>query len=242
MLEMRELSVIYPDQTKGIDKLDLKIKDNENIALIGANGAGKTSLIMSLVGVIPAQGDILLDGLRLEKKTVREIRSRIGVVFQNPDDQLFMPSIYDDIAFGLRNRGLSEPEIDERVGRSLSQLGIEDLRHKTALKLSGGENRMAALATVLVMEPSLMLFDEPNSFFDHKARRNLIRILADLPYTKLIATHDLCFAAEVCQRAVLLKKGRLFADGPCRQLLYDAPLMDQCGVESIGIYLKGGLA
>lgn len=233
MLEIKKLSVVYPDKTVGIDNLNLTINDNESVALIGANGAGKTSLIMSLVGVLASTGSVTLDGLQLKKETLNQIRSHIGVVFQDPNDQLFMPSIYDDIAFGLRNMGVGEEEIEHRISDCLSLLKIEALRKKTALKLSGGEKRMAALATVLVMEPSLMLFDEPTAFLDPKARRNLIRVLNSLPQAKLIATHDLNFAVEVCPRSILLKDGKIFADGLTQDLLYDSKLMHDCDVEAI---------
>ncbi len=235
MLTINNLSVVYPDKTKAIDNISFNISDGESVALIGANGAGKTSLIMSVMGVISSQGEILVDGIKLNKKTVAEIRNRIGVVFQNPDDQLFMPTIYDDIAFGLRNMGLSEDEVMQRFSSCLALLNIEHLKDKTSLKLSGGEKRMAALATVLVMQPSVMILDEPTAFLDPKARRTLILTLNTLPHTKLIATHDLTFAVETCKRAVLLKSGKVFADGLTVNLLYDKELMDECGVEAIGV-------
>ncbi len=196
-------------------------------------------MIMALMGVIHSQGDVVVDGIRLTKETLRDIRSRVGVVFQNPDDQLFMPTIFDDIAFGLRNIGLSEGEVSRRVTNCLSELHIERLEHKTALKLSGGEKRMAALATVLVMEPSVMIFDEPTAFLDPKARRTLINALNNLPHTKLIATHDITFALETCKRTVLFKGGRIFADALSAKLLYDEKLMDECGVEAIQILERG---
>jgi uncharacterized protein len=204
------------------------------VALIGANGAGKTTLIMALVGIIASKGEVLVHGLRLEKQTVNEIRRRVGVVFQNPDDQLFMPTIGEDVAFGPRNLGIPEEELGPRVEACLNRLHIGHLRHRSALKLSGGEKRMAALATVLAMEPSMMLFDEPSAFLDPKARRNLIGVLSGLSQTKLIATHDLCFALETCRRSVLLKDGKIFADGPSEALLTDEKIMDACGVEAIG--------
>ena len=153
MLKIEKLSVRYPDQTIGIDNVSLCAKEGESVALIGANGAGKTSLIMALVGVIPSNGNVFADNVKLNKDNLNEIRNKIGVVFQNPDDQLFMPTIYDNIAFGLRNMGVNEVEIKARIETCLSLLNIERLRDKTALKISGGEKRMAALATVLVMEP-----------------------------------------------------------------------------------------
>jgi cobalt/nickel transport system ATP-binding protein len=233
VLNINKLSVIYPDKTQAVDGISLTINDNESVALIGANGAGKTSLIMAVMGVIQSQGDVAVNGIRLAKETLHEIRSRVGVVFQNPDDQLFMSTIFDDIAFGLRNIGTPEDEVLRRVKHSLTKLHIEHLEHKTALKLSGGEKRMAALATVLTMEPSVMIFDEPTAFLDPKARRTLINTLNSLPHTKLIATHDLAFALETCKRAVLMKNGHVFADGLSAELLHNVDLMDECGVEAI---------
>jgi len=233
MIELKGLSVVYPDKTRAVDQVDLLIRPGENVALIGGNGAGKTSLIMAIMGIVAAQGDILVDGTRLDQRTLSDIRTRIGVVFQNPDDQLFMPTIDADIAFGLRNMGMDETAIGPCIERCLSRLDILHLHGRTALKLSGGEKRMAALATVLVMEPSTMIFDEPTAFLDHRARRKLIQILNGLGQTKLIATHDLTFAVETCQRAIVLKNGRIFADGPVSELLYSDKLMESCGMEAI---------
>lgn len=233
MLTIRNLSVIYPDKTRAIEQIDLTVGRGERVAIIGANGAGKTSLILALVGIIASEGTIEIDGCRLSSKTLSQIRAKAGVVFQNPDDQLFMPSIWDDIAFGLRNRGCPAQAISMRVESCLKRLDIWHLREKTPLKLSGGEKRMAAMATVLVMEPQLMIFDEPTAFLDPRARRKLIQTLSGLPETQLIATHDLPFAAEICSRVIILKNGRLFADGPAGRLLYDRQLMEDCGLEAI---------
>ena len=149
---------------------------------------------------------------QLEKKTLREIRSKIGMVFQNPDDQLFMPNIYEDVAFGPRNFGCDEEETKNRVNTALTKLGIDHLVERSPLKLSGGEKRLAAIATVLAMEPELLLFDEPTAFLDPRARRNMIYTLMDLPQGKLIATHDTAFASLLCTRVLLLQNGRLVAD------------------------------
>ncbi len=234
MITIKNLCVSYPDGTLAVDDLSLTLGDTENVALIGANGAGKTSFMLSLVGVLPiASGTVTVDGIELNKKTVNDIRNRIGLVFQNPDDQLFMPVIREDVAFGPHNFGKSHEEIDRLVADTLALLDISHLADRSPLKLSGGEKRMAAIATVLAMEPGSMLFDEPTAFLDPRARRNLINVLAKLPHAKLIATHDLRFAAETCQRAVLLKKGKLFADGKPNELLYDRQLMEDCGIEAI---------
>ena len=237
MVKIKDLTVRYPDGTTAVDDITMNINDGEHLALIGANGAGKSSLILSMVGVLPSDGSVVIDGVRLEKSTLTEIRRRAGVVFQNPDDQLFLPTIYDDIAFGPRNMGLDEESIRYRVEDRLKLLGIEHLRDRTALKLSGGEKRMAAMATVLAMKPSVMILDEPTAFLDPKARRNLINVLKSLPHTMMIATHDLTFAAEVCKRAVVLRRGSVFADGPTDELLFDDELMDAAGVESINVYI-----
>lgn len=236
MLKTENLRAVYADGTVGVDGLTLTVGDGEAVALIGANGAGKTTLLLSLVGVLPSTGRVTADGVTLAKKTLAAIRRRMGLVFQNPDDQLFMPTVFADVAFGLRDGGLSESEIASRADACLASLGIGHLRERSASRLSGGEKRMAALAAVLAMEPSILLLDEPTAFLDPKARRALIRALHALPHAKLIATHDLAFAAETCPRSVLLRDGRLFADGPSDELLYDEALMDACGVEAIGVY------
>lgn len=238
MMKINQLSVVYPDKTIAVDHIDLLIQNEETVALIGANGAGKTSLLLSLVGVIPSLGEIIVDEIKLDKHTLGEIRRRVGVVFQNPDNQLFMPTIYDDVAFGLRNYGLPENEIEAKVDHYLKELGILHLKNRSPMKLSGGEKRIAAIATVLAMEPSVMLFDEPTAFLDPKARRNLINVLNRLPHTKLIASHDLSFVAEVCNRAIVLKKGTIFADGRPADLIYDKQLMDDSGIEAVPFPMK----
>lgn len=238
MMKLNHLSVIYPDKTIAIETIDLTIQNDETVALIGANGAGKTSLLLAMVGVIPSIGEILVDDIKLDKHNLGEIRRRVGVVFQNPDNQLFMPTIYDDVAFGLRNYGVPENLIEAKVDYYLKELGISHLKNRSPLKLSGGEKRIAAIATILAMEPSIMLFDEPTAFLDPKARRNLITLLKKLPHTKLIASHDLAFVAEVCDRAVVLKKGLIYADGNPSKMIYDKKLMDDCGIEAIPFPMK----
>jgi cobalt/nickel transport system ATP-binding protein len=233
MLNLCNVTVIYPDKTKAIDNIDLCVNEGESIALIGENGAGKTSLLLAIVGILElANGTIETDGIQLGKKTVNEIRKRIGLVFQNPDDQLFMPLIYDDIAFGCRNSGLPEETVKTRVDETLKQLNISRLHNRSSLRLSGGEKRMAAIASVLAMEPSVLMFDEPTAFLDPKARRSLIETLMKLHHTKIVATHDISFAARVCSRVIILKNGRIAADGKTA-LLYEKELMLNCGLEAI---------
>ncbi len=234
MIEIKNLSVVYPDGTKAVDGISFTVRDGESIALVGANGAGKTSLLLSLVGVLPIHaGSVTVDGTNLNKDMLNDIRRKVGMVFQNPDDQLFMPMIFDDIAFGPRNYGVREDEVKNRVDSTLQTLGITHLHDRSSLKLSGGEKRIAAIATVLAMEPSAVIFDEPTAFLDPKARRHLIAVLSSLPHSKLIATHDLTFAQEVCTRTIVLKKGTIFADGDPKEILHDAQLMEEGGLEAI---------
>ena len=236
MLTVENLSLVYGDGTVGLDNVSFSLKQGETCALIGANGAGKTSLMMALVGIADFRGRIVAGGVESEKKNLPLLRQRVGLVFQNPDDQLFMPTIYQDVAFGLQNMGLSGDRVKSRAEATLEQLKILHLKDRSSMRLSGGEKRMAALATVLAMEPELVLLDEPTAFLDPKARRRLIDVLKGLKQTVLIATHDLPFALEVCKRSVVLTKGRIFADGLSEELLFDEELMDQGGVEAIVRY------
>ncbi|MCL1790663.1 MAG: energy-coupling factor ABC transporter ATP-binding protein [Peptococcaceae bacterium] len=230
MIQVRNLIVEYPDGTKAVDSVGFSVGPGENVALIGANGAGKSSLVLALVGVLlPAQGEIHVGETVLHKKSLREIRSRVGLVFQNPDDQLFMPNIFEDVAFGPRSFGCDEEETTQRVRAALSKLGIEHLAERSPLKLSGGEKRLAAIATVLAMDPDYLLFDEPTAFLDPRARRNLIDILGELPQGKLIATHDLAFAGEMCSRVLLLERGEIVADAGI-ELLRDGVALERVGL------------
>jgi len=232
LIEINQLSIVYPDGKKALDDISLTIADGETVALVGANGAGKSSLLLSMVGVVSiSAGRIAIDGLEINKKSVTDIRSKIGIVFQNPDDMLFMTRVYDDIAFGPRNYKVPEEEVQLRVEGVLAQLGIEHLKDRAPHKMSGGEKRSAAIACILSMNPSVILLDEPTSFLDPKARRTLMRALQSLNLTKIIATHDLDMALELCERAVILKNGKVFADGKASVLLQDEKLMTEAGLE-----------
>jgi cobalt/nickel transport system ATP-binding protein len=230
MLRINELSVEYPDGKIAADNVSFTLGRGENAALIGANGAGKTTILLAIVGVLPAKsGDIRVGETSLGRKTLHEIRSRVGLVFQNPDDQLFMPNIYEDIAFGPRSFGCDMTETDERVDRIMRQLGIEHLRSRSPLKLSGGEKRLCAIATALATEPEFLLFDEPTAFLDPRTRRSLAAAFEDLPQGKLIATHDLAFAEATCSRVLLLKEGKLIADESSK-LLREAAKLEAAGL------------
>jgi len=230
LLEIIDLVIEYTDGTRAVDTVSFLVESGENVALIGANGAGKTSLLLSLVGVLPPKsGEIHMGDIKLGKKNLREIRSCIGMVFQNPDDQLFMTSIFEDIAFGPRSYGCDETETVNRVNAALAKLSIEHLAKRSPLKLSGGEKRLAAIATVLTMDPEFLLFDEPTAFLDPRARRNLKIILSELPQGKLIATHDLVLVEEICTRILLLHNGKLIADGDTK-LLRDTAMLEAAGL------------
>lgn len=232
MLQIEQLEVAYQDGNQVLKGINTRIEQGETVGLIGANGAGKSTLLMSLVGILSAkQGSIIVDGVMINKKNLKEIREKVGVVFQNPEDQLFMSSVYDDIAFGLRNYGVEEDRIKEKITHVLKELGIEKLAPMNSHKLSGGEKRIVAIATILVMEPSIILFDEPTSFLDPRTRRRLINLLRSFSMTKLIATHDLDMALELCDRVIVLKDGEIFADGKAKVILTDPVLLEEAGLE-----------
>ncbi len=232
MVKVDKLDVCYSDGHQVLKEISFQIKEGEIVGLVGTNGAGKSTLIKTLVGVLlPEKGSIDIEGILLTKKNVRMVREKIGVVFQNPEDQLFMSDVFDDIAFGPRNMGIPESEIEEKIVKTLKDLGIERLLHHNSLRLSGGEQRLVALATVMVMEPKLVLFDEPTSFLDPKTRRRLMKLLKELRVTKLIATHDLDMALELCDRVIILKEGSIFAEGKAKELLSNKELMEQADLE-----------
>ena len=232
MIEVKGLYVTYPDGTRALEGVTFLVEEGERVALIGANGAGKSTLLMALVGVCEASaGSARVAGIELSKKNLPALRAHTGVVLQNPDDQLFCATVYDDVAFGPRNLGMREEDVQTRVQSVLAELGIEKLQSRMPHRLSGGEKRVAAIATVLSMRPSVVLFDEPTSFLDPRARRQVANLLKRLPYTMLIATHDLDMALEVCGRAIVLQHGRMLADGPAKDILTDAELMDGAGLE-----------
>jgi cobalt/nickel transport system ATP-binding protein len=211
--------------------VSFEIAEGERVAVLGANGAGKTTLLLATVGVIPlAGGELEVCGLPVQKETQQEVRQKAGLVFQNPDDQLFMSTVYEDIAFGPRNYGVQEDDIKAQAGKVLAKLNIAHLENRLTGTLSGGEKRLAVLAGVLVMEPSVLLLDEPTSFLDPRARRNLTAILSGLPQTLVIATHDLQLVEDVCKRVILLKEGAVFADAPTADILHDADLLEEAGL------------
>ncbi|PKM83108.1 MAG: cobalt ABC transporter ATP-binding protein [Firmicutes bacterium HGW-Firmicutes-14] len=230
--EVRDLYYVYPDGHKAINGITFKIHHGESVGIIGANGAGKSTLLMLLMGVLfPCQGEVLVGEVPVTKKTVPVVRQRMGMVFQDPDDQLFMTTVYDDVAFGPRNYKLEETEVERRVHEALEMVGILHLKDRAPFKLSGGEKRAAAIASVLSMKPDILLMDEPTSALDPKSRRRLMKLLDGFEHTKIITSHDLDMVFELCTRTIVIKNGQIAADGPTKELLADAELMDDCGLE-----------
>ncbi len=231
-LEVRDLWVAYPDGTEALRGLSFRLEHGESVGLVGANGAGKSTTLLTLAGLImPREGSVNLGGTFLSKKTVGEIRRRIGFLLQDPDDQLFMPTVFDDVAFGPLNQGLSAEEARERVRAALDQVGAGHLAERPTYRLSGGEKRSVAIATVLSMMPDVLVMDEPSASLDPRGRRLLISLLKTFRHTRLIATHDLDLVLEVCPRTMVLSEGRLEADGETRGIFQDRSLLERCRLE-----------
>lgn len=231
-LEVRNLCFSYPDGQTAIKNISFIIRHGESVGIIGANGAGKSTLLMLLMGILfPKEGEVLVGDVHVTKKTLPMIRQRLGMVFQNPEDQLFMMTVYDDIAFGPRNYKLDEKEVESRVMEALEMVGIPHLRDRAPFKLSGGEKRSAAIASVLSMQPDVLIMDEPTSALDPKSRRKLINLLKSFEHTKIITSHDLDMVLETCSRVIVIKNGEVAADGAASKILTDGELLDNCGLE-----------
>jgi cobalt/nickel transport system ATP-binding protein len=225
-LEVEQLAFAYPDGRQVLFGVDLRVEPGERVAILGPNGAGKTTLVLHLNGVLGGgTGQVRVAGLPVTKEHLREIRRRVGIVFQDPDDQLFMPSVRDDVAFGPANLGLRGDELNTRVRNALGAVGMEDVVDRAPHHLSFGQRRRVAVATVLAMHPEILVLDEPSSNLDPAARRELADILSGLDLTTLIVTHDLPYALELCPRAVIMNEGVVVADGPTAELLADRDLM-----------------
>ncbi len=226
MIEFRNVSFSYDPERPVVEHLCFTIQKGENVGLIGANGAGKSTIMKLLLGLLRGQGEILVDGLPLNRQTLPAIRQKIGFVLQDSDNQMFMPTVYEDMTFGPRNYGLSKEETERRVDEVLNRLGLSELKHRYNHKISGGEKRMAAIATILAMEPEAILMDEPSTALDPVNRRTVINTIRALPQTKLIASHDLDMILDTCQRVILLSHGKIAADGPAERILRDQALLE----------------
>ncbi len=232
ILNMNNVTFTYPDGHRALTGVSLDIEPGQSVGLVGANGAGKSTLLLMLPGVLtPDSGEIRVDGVLLEKSTVASVRRSVGLVFQDSDDQLFTTNVYDDVAFGPRNLGLSEEAVRETVDAALAYTDIARLARRAPYRLSGGEQRLAAIASVLSLDPGLLVMDEPSASLDPRARRKIIALLRRLPQARIVASHDLDLVWEACERVVVLAEGRVAADGPTREILSDAALMASCGLE-----------
>lgn len=231
-IDVADLSFDYPDGTAALNGVSFHITHGESIALVGANGAGKSTLLLHLNGFLtPRVGSVRIGDTPVTKTTLPIIRRTVGTVFQDPDDQLFMPTVFEDVAFGPMNLGLPAQEIETRVATVLERVGAAHLRERPPYRLSGGEKRAVAIATALAMSPDVLVMDEPSSNLDPRARRRLIELLRGFEHTKIIATHDLDLALEVCERTIVMSAGEVAADGRTPDLFADAALLDRCGLE-----------
>ena len=226
MIEFQNVSFSYEKDRPVLEDVSFRIEDGEAVGLIGANGAGKSTVMKLLLGLLSGGGRILVDGLAAERKNLPEIRRRLGFVLQDSDDQMFMPTVLEDMLFGPLNYGLSREEAEAGADAVLERLGLTELKFRHNHRLSGGEKRMAAIATILVMEPEAVLMDEPTSALDPFNRRLVIRTIRDLPQTKLITSHDLDMILDTCGRVILLSGGRVAADGPAEAILRDRALLE----------------
>ena len=230
-IEAADASFAYEKDQPVIEKLNFQIRKGESVGLIGANGVGKSTILKLLTGLLDHEGSIRMFGMEVCREHLDEIRRRTGYVFQDSDNQLFMPTMYDDLAFAPRNYGMSREEVGKCVDEALDKAGIRHLKYKQNYKMSGGEKRMACIAVILAMKPDVILMDEPSIALDPYNRRTLIRLLNQMEETKLIASHDLDMILETCERVILLGPEGIRMDGPVKEILRDQELLESCRLE-----------
>ena len=222
----------YPNGYEALCGVSFRITHGEKVALVGANGAGKSTLLLHTNGLLmPSQGGVVLGGIALTRRTLPLVRQSVGLVFQDSDNQLFMPTVEEDVAFGPSNMRLEPEEIRRRVTEALDAVGALDLRGESPFRLSSGQKRRVAIATVLAMEPSVLVMDEPTSNLDPRARRQIIDLIRRFSHTTLIATHDMEMVLDLCDRTIVMKEGRIVADGSTRHVFGDLALLEECGLE-----------
>jgi len=232
-VEIEHLHYVYPDGTEALRGIDLEVEPGQKVALVGPNGAGKSTLLLQLNGILePTHGSIRVGSLIVDRETVSRVRAMVGLVFQDPDDQLFSPTVYEDVAFGPLHMGVPEAELHERVERALAAVGMTGLERRMPHRLSLGQRKRISIATVLSMDPSVLVFDEPTAGLDPRGRRELIRLLAEMSHTLIVSTHDMAFAAEVFDRVVVLDDGMVAADGSASAILSQKELLEEHGLEA----------
>lgn len=231
-IEVKDLIFAYEKDRRILNGLTFTARERDAIGIIGANGAGKSTLLRILVGLLLSfEGTVRVEDIPLEKVTLPRIREKIGYVFQDADNQLFSTSVYEDIAFGPRNYGLPEEEVDRRVRLALERVRLEGFEKKPIHKLSGGEKKLVSIATILSMTPDILLMDEPSAALDPRNRRNLIRILNEFDHLKILTSHDLDFIWDTCSRVILLGEGKILFDGDPEEILRDEKTLKDCGLE-----------
>ncbi len=230
-IEIDNLSFAYPDGHQALNQVSLHIQPCEKVALVGPNGAGKSTLILHLNGILIGKGELSVAGLSVSRENLGRVRARVGLVFQNPDDQLFSPTVYDDVAFGPLYQGLSPAEVRNRVEEALAVVNMSEYARRVSHHLSMGEKKRIAIATVLSMKPEVLVLDEPTAGLDPRARRALIHLLDELPITMLVSSHDMLLVREIFPRMIIMDEGRIVADGPTNQLMDDEPLLNAHGLE-----------
>jgi cobalt/nickel transport system ATP-binding protein len=232
IVSMQNVHFVYPDGHHALNGVDFTIHHGESVGMVGANGAGKSTILQHLAGVLlPTEGTVRIGDCPVTAETLVEVRRHVGLVFQDPDDQLFMPTVGEDVAFGPLNQHLPREEVEHRLVAALEQVGILHLRDRPPHRLSGGERRSAALATVLALEPDILLLDEPSASLDPASRRRLIGYLKAFRHTRIIASHDLDLVLAVCQRTLVLRAGRVIAEGATVEMLANRELLEQAGLE-----------
>lgn len=230
ILEVHNLTYTYPDGRRALTGVSLRVWPGERVALTGPNGAGKSTLLLALVGILRAEGSIHVEGNLLNQASLPRLRARMGLVFQSPEDQLFSPTVFEDVAYAPLYQGLTPAEVTSRANEALNAVGMQAFADRMPHHLSMGEKKRVAIAAVLAMKPATLLFDEPSAGLDPRARRELIHLLEQLPQTLLIATHDLNLVQHICPRMIILDEGRLVADGTTEQLLADEGLLAAHGL------------
>lgn len=230
-ITIKQMSFAYEKEHLVLDQISFSVRKNETIGIIGANGAGKSTLLKLMVGLLQGyDGELKICGTDVTKDSIRDIREKVGFIFQDSETQLFLSTVYEDVAFGVRNQGTLEENVKERVALALEKVHIKELSERQIYKLSGGQKKLVAIATVLSMQPEILLFDEPTVALDPKNRRNLAMVIRELEATKVIASHDLQFLKAVCDRVILLANGKVAAIGSPSEILNNQPLLEDCGL------------